>query len=408
MKKNIVVDKRPLNVGLIGGGKGAFIVHPHEKAIFMDGTRQVVCGALHQDPKIAMKEAGNWPHSIRGYRNYDEMLQKELTLPHGERMDAVLVVTPNHAHYDPVMKALAAGFPVACEKPLCLNLNQATDMVKMVRRTGVPFMLLHTYLGYWTSGLVRFIVRSGLIGGVRWVDAYYIQGWLATKLEATGQQQASWRVNPKFAGPSGCGGDIATHALMQLRFTTGLEVTEVQANLERFVPGRKLDDHFTAMCRLSNGGRALVRASQVCIGHKNDLGILIAGTKGEVRWMQEDPEHVIVDMLGRPQMKYSRANVSKGDGFLPENSTELDRLLNEPVIMPTIPSGHIEGFHDGFARLYRAFESTVRGWQQTRMALIDGSRFATVKDGWKGIAFIQACVESNKKNGAWVRMPRLR
>ena len=274
------MSKRLLNVGLIGGGRGAFIVNPHQKAIHFDGTRRVTAGALFPDPKIALEEAEKWPYPIKGYGSYDDMISAQAKLPEAERLDYVLIVTPNHVHYDPAMKAIKAGIPVFCEKPLCLNLKEAADLVKAVRKANIPFGVAHTYLGHWTSRLSRYIVRSGLIGDVRWVDSYYLQGWLATKLEATGQMQAAWRTNPKLAGGSGCGGDIGTHALMQLRYVTGLNVTDVSAQLETFVEGRALDDHFTIYCKMSNGGKALVRASQICIGHKNDLGITIAAPRG--------------------------------------------------------------------------------------------------------------------------------
>ncbi|HSA00917.1 MAG TPA: Gfo/Idh/MocA family oxidoreductase, partial [Candidatus Paceibacterota bacterium] len=221
--------KRPLNVGLIGGGKGAFIVQPHQKAIHFDGTRRVVAGALFPDAKIAMEEAEKWPYPIKGYGSYDEMIATQAGLPEDQRLDYVLIVTPNHVHYDPALKAIKAGIPVFCEKPLTVTLKEASDLVKTVRKNNIPFGVAHTYLGHWTSRFSRYIVRSGLLGEVRWVDSYYIQGWLATKLEDTGQMQASWRTNPKLAGGSCCGGDIGTHALMQLRFVTGLELKKVSA-----------------------------------------------------------------------------------------------------------------------------------------------------------------------------------
>ena len=393
------MTQRPLNVGLIGGGKGAFIVQPHQRAIHFDGTRRVTAGALFPDPKIALEEAAHWPYPIRGYGSYDEMIAANATLPPGEKLDYILIVTPNHVHFDPAMKAMKAGIPVMCEKPLTVNLKQAADLVKAQRKTGVPFAVAHTYLGHWTSRFSRFIVRSGLLGDVRWVDSYYIQGWLATKLEATGQQQASWRVNPKLAGASGCGGDIGTHALMQLRYVTGLEVTEVSANLETFVPGRALDDHFTTYCRLSNGARALVRASQVCIGHKNDLGIEICGTKGSLRWRQEDPEAITISLLGQPDRTYYRAAVSAKDGFLGDLPADL-------MAEPNIPPGHPEAFHDAFARLHRCFEADIRTWQTAGKVKVDGGKYATIDDGWMGLAFIETAVKSAAKKGAWTKMPK--
>lgn len=393
--------QKPLNVGLVGGGKGAFIVHPHQKAIHFDGTRRVVAGALFPDPKVALEEAANWPFPLRGYGSYDEMIAANATLPEDEKLDYILIVTPNFVHYDPAMKAMKAGIAVFCEKPLCLNLKEASDLVKTSRKLNIPFAVSHTYLGHWTSRFARYIVQSGLLGEVRWVDSYYLQGWLATKLEATGQQQASWRVDPKRAGGSGCGGDIGTHALMQLRYVTGLDVTHVSAQLETFVEGRQLDDHFTVYCKLSNGGKAMVRASQICIGQKNDLGIMIAGTKGTLRWRQEEPEELIISLAGQPDRTYWRNTVSAGDGFLPKT------LPADLMAEPTIPAGHTEGFHDAFARLHRCFEADVRLWKAGKKFNSDGSKYASVEDGWTGIAFLETCLKSSKKNGSWTAMPKL-
>jgi len=395
------MPNRPLNVGLIGGGRGAFIVHPHQKAIHFDGTRRVVAGALYPDPKIALEEAANWPYPIKGYGSYTEMIEDQKNQPEDQRLDYVLIVTPNHVHFDPAMKAIRAGIPVFCEKPLCLNLQEANALVKAVRKANIPFGLAHTYLGHWTTRLSRYIVRRGLIGQVRWVDSYYLQGWLATKLEATGQQQAAWRTNPKLAGGSGCGGDIGTHALMQLRYVTGLEVTHVSAQLETFVEGRLLDDHFTIYCKLSNGGKALVRASQICIGHKNDLGIEIAGTQGTLRWRQEEPEQLVVHLPNQPDRVYWRGAVAAGDGFLPKDEA-LEALLKEP----TIPSGHPEAFHDAFARLHRFFEADVRKWKAGEKFACDGGNYANIEDGWMGMAFIATCLKSSAKKGAWTAMPK--
>ena len=311
------MSNKPLNVGLVGGGRGAFIVNPHQKAIHFDGTRRVVAGALFPDPKIALEEAANWPYPIKGYGSYDEMISANASLPEDQKLDYILIVTPNFVHFDPAMKAMKAGIAVFCEKPLCLNLKEANTLVKTARKLGVPFGVAHTYLGHWTTRFSRYIVQSGLLGEVRWVDSFYLQGWLATKLEASGQQQASWRVDPKRAGGSGCGGDIGTHALMQLRYVTGLDVSGLSAQLETFVEGRQLDDHFTIYCKLSNGGRALVRASQICIGSKNDLGILIAGTKGTLQWRQEEPESITISLANQPDRIYWRGASHPEMGFCP-------------------------------------------------------------------------------------------
>jgi predicted dehydrogenase len=394
------MSKRPLNVGLVGGGKGAFIVQPHQKAIHFDGTRRVTAAALFPDPKIALEEAANWPYPIKGYGSYDEMIGANATLPENEKLDYIVIVTPNHVHFDPAMKAIKAGIAVFCEKPLCLNLKEATDLVKAVRKYKVPFGVAHTYLGHWTTRLSRYIVRAGLLGDIRWVDSYYLQGWLATKLEATGQMQASWRTNPKLAGGSGCGGDIGTHALMQLRYVTGLDVVAVSGNLEKYVEGRPIDDHFTTYCQLSNGGKALVRASQISIGHKNDLGIEVCGTKGTLQWRQEQPESLTILLSNQPDRVYWRGAVSPGDGFLPKD------VPADLMAEPTIPSGHPEAFHDAYARLHRCFEADVRKWEAGESFNIDGSKYASVEDGWMGLAFIETAIKSSAKKGAWTKMPK--
>ncbi len=327
------------------------------------------------------------------------MINANATLPEDKKLDYILIVTPNHVHFDPAMKAIKANIPVFCEKPLCLNTKEARALVKEVRDRNIPFGVAHTYLGHWTSRLSRYIVQSGLLGEVRWVDSYYIQGWLATKLEATGQMQATWRTNPQMAGGSGCGGDIGTHALMQLRYVTGLNVVELSAQMETFVEGRPLDDHFTIYAKLSNGGKALVRASQVCIGYKNDLGIVIAGTKGTLRWRQEEPEQLTILLPNQPDRTYWRGDVKAGDGFIPKD------IPADLLAEPTIPAGHPEAFHDAFARLHRCFEADVRKWHAGEYTGNDGSKYANIEDGWMGIAFIETCVKSSNKKGGWVKMP---
>ena len=195
----------------------------------------------------------------------------------------------------------------------------------------IPFCLAHTYIGHWTSRLARFIVRSGLIGSVRWVNSSYLQGWLAGRTEDTGSMQAEWRVDPKRAGISCCGGDIGTHALMQLLYVTGLEVVRVSAHLETFVSGRALDDHFTAYCELSNGGKAMIHASQIAIGHKNDLRIEVNGDKGTLVWRQEEPEQLTILLPNQPDRIYWRGAVSPNDGFFGDIPAE---LLAEVTIPP--------------------------------------------------------------------------
>lgn len=390
-----MASPRPLNVGLIGGGCGAFIAQPHQKAIHSDGTRRVVAAALHPNPEIAMQEAQNWAYPIKGYPSYVDMINDQKNLPEEERLDYVLIVTPNFVHFDPALKAIEAGIPVMCEKPLTIDLEQADVLVKEATSRGLPFAVAHTYLGHWSSWFSRFVVTSGLLGDIRWVDASYIQGWLAKQIEKQGGESgADWRTDPKRSGGSLCGGDIGTHALMQLRFVTGLDVTKVSAHLETFVKSRMLDDHFTTYCELSNGGKAMVRASQIAIGHKNDLSIEVNGTKGTLVWRQEEPEKVTIMLAGQPDRVYWRGDVQPNDGFLGDVP---ECLLKEP----RIPSGHGEAFHDAYARLHREFEKDIRAWKEGKSFSYEHTRYATVLDGRMGLAFIDAALKSNANQGAW-------
>jgi predicted dehydrogenase len=391
------MSKRVLNVGLIGGGRGAFIVNPHQKAIHMDGTRRVVCGALHQDPKIAMEEAQNWPYPIKGYAHYDEMIADQAKKPIGQRVDYVVIVTPNFVHFDPALKCIKAGLPVFCEKPLTITAKQAEQLEAAVKKHKVPFGIAHTYLGHWSSWVARWIIKSGKLGAVRWADAYYLQGWLATRLETTGQMQASWRTDPKMAGASCCGGDIGSHAYMQLRFVTGLEVTSVRGIVETFLKGRQLDDHFTTYCELSNGGKALVRASQICIGHKNDLGLEVNCERGSLVWRQEEAEGFIIRLPGEPDRTYWRGELKGKDSFLGDLP---DWVGGEP----TIPSGHLEAFHDAYRRLHKSFEEDVRLYNDGKAFSCDGSKYANVHDGVMHMRFIEAAVKSSKAGAKPVKV----
>ena len=391
------MPKRVLKVGLVGGGGGAFIVNPHQKAIHFDGTRRVTCGALHQDPEIAMSEARKWAYPIKGYPSYDAMIEEQAALPIGERIDYALIVTPNFVHFDPAMKLIEAGIPVFCEKPLTVTAAQAEELAKVVKRKKVPFGIAHTYLGHWSSWFSRWLITSGKLGAVRWVDSYYLQGWLAERCELDGVMQAEWRTDPKKAGASCCGGDIGTHAFMQLRFVTGLEVKSVRGMVETFLEGRQLDDHFTTYCKLSNGGRALIRATQIAIGHLNNLGIEVNCEKGSLIWRQEDAEKIIIRTPSGVDRTYWRGSVPEKDEVLGKVP---GWLLNEP----TIPPGHVEAFHDAFARLHREFEKDVRLYNAGRKFKCDGSRYANINDGVKHMKFIEAAVKSSKNGSKPIRM----
>ncbi len=308
------MSNRPLNVGLVGGGKGAFIVHPHQKAIHFDGTRRVVAGALFPDPKIALEEAANWPYPIKGYGSYDEMIAANATLPEDQKLDYILIVTPNFVHFDPAMKAMKAGIAVFCEKPLCLNLKEANDLVKTVAQAQRP-LRRGPHLPRPLDQPVQPLHRPQRPARRRPLGGQLLHPGLARDqarshrpaagLLARGPQarrRFRLRRRHRHARPHA--------APLRHRPRTS---TQLSAQLETFVEGRTLDDHFTIYCKLSNGGKALVRASQICIGHKNDLGIEIAGTKGTLVWRQEEPEAVTIMLAGpaRPRLLARRGHARR-------------------------------------------------------------------------------------------------
>lgn len=388
-----------LKVGIVGGSSG-FIVNAHQKAIFMDGTRRVTAGALSSNPERAVKAAANWPYPIRGYESFGTMVDGEVGMSKENRIDYVVIFTPDHAHFEPAKRFLEAGVPVFCEKPLTDSHSDSEALLKIVTEKQVPLCVAHTYLGHWTSRLARFIVRSGLLGEVRWSDANYLQSHVAVRSTKPGFRERKLPFDPSTVKSGNCGFSIGTHALMQLRYVTGLEVDSLSAHLETFVktgvPDEfSQDDHFTAYCRLSNGGKALVRATQIAIGHKNDLRIEVNGDRGSIRWSQEDSEKLVVSLIDQPDRTYYRGGIQANDGFfgdIPED------LLAES----TIPWGHSEGFHDAFARLHRCFEKDVRAYQSGEFKSADGSKYATVEDGVVGLRFVEKAVESSKNGNAWV------
>ncbi len=340
-----------------------------------------------------MKTAKLWSYPICGYPDVPTMIRKEKA--RGENgIDMVVILTPNNCHADQAMRFLQAGIPVFCEKPLTTDLTSAKALARTVKKTGVPFGVAHTYIGHWTSFLARHIIGKGLIGQVRRVVSTYDQGWLHEALEKTGQRQAKWRTNPKQAGKSGCGGDIATHALMQMRFMTGLEVDKIlHADMRVFVKGRKLDDNFHTFCKLSNGGIAQISATQIAIGHKNDLNTEINGTTGTIRWKQEDSEKLTVYSVKHgAELTYWRGAVPERDPFL----GDVPKWLLQ---MSTLPSGHGEAFHDAFRRLYEGFELDVRRWKtgEDKMGNDAGTTYAGIDDGIAHMRFIDMAVRAGGK-----------
>lgn len=377
-------------MGMVGGGKDAFIGAIHRLAANMDGLIELCCGALSINPDVA-KESGAslFLPEHRTYLTYDEMITKESQLPASERMDFVTIVTPNFAHFAPAMMALDHGFHVVIEKPIAFTLDEAKQLHQKVQETGLTLCLTHTYSGYPLVKQARAMVADNVFGKIRKVWVEYPQGWLSKLSEREGNAQAAWRTDPKKSGKAGCMGDIGTHAAHLAEYITGAQITQLCADLNAMVEGRMLDDDGNVLLQFSNGARGVLMASQVAAGEENALKIRIYGEKGGIEWAQHDPNTLLVKWLDAPT-QILRAGGNYGD-----------RLSKYAIHNSRTPGGHPEGYLEAFANIYRNFALTLS-------AKIDGTAptpemldFPNTNDGLRGMAFIDNVVASSASDQKW-------
>lgn len=371
----------PLKLGMIGGGQGAFIGAVHRLAAQLDNSFVLMAGALSSTPDRALasaRELGLAP--ARSYTSWEGLIAGESRLPAGERVDAVTVVTPNATHYAIARALVEAGFPVILDKPMVTTLADARDLARLVASRHAIFAVTYNYTGYPMVRHAAELVRSGELGAIRKVFVEYHQGWLATKLEDSGQKQAAWRNDPAQAGAGGSIGDIGTHAENLLSTVTGLDIEAVCAELTSFVPGRKLDDDAVILLRLSGGARAVITVCQVAIGEQNNLTLRVHGDKGSLWWRQEEPNQLRIATLDGVTRIVSRGEVSTPAAA---GATRL-------------PPGHPEGFIEAFANVYRGVAAAIRSGGPGQ-----APGYPTVHDGLRGVAFIEHVVRSARTGGAW-------
>jgi predicted dehydrogenase len=381
---------RKLRMGMVGGGKDAFIGAIHRLAANMDGLIELCCGALSINPEVAKDSGASlFLPEHRTYLTYDEMITKESQLPASERMDFVTIVTPNFAHFAPAMMALDHGFHVVIEKPIAFTLDEAKQLHQKVQETGLTLCLTHTYSGYPLVKQARAMVADNVFGKIRKVWVEYPQGWLSKLSEREGNAQAAWRTDPKKSGKAGCMGDIGTHAAHLAEYITGAQITQLCADLNAMVEGRMLDDDGNVLLQFSNGARGVLMASQVAAGEENALKIRIYGEKGGLEWAQHDPNTLLVKWLDAPT-QILRAGGNYGD-----------RLSKYAIHNSRTPGGHPEGYLEAFANIYRNFALTLS-------AKIDGTSptpemldFPNTNDGLRGMAFIDNVVASGASDQKW-------
>ncbi|HEX2101094.1 MAG TPA: Gfo/Idh/MocA family oxidoreductase [Candidatus Synoicihabitans sp.] len=385
---------RKLRMGMVGGGRGAFIGAVHRMAARLDGEIDLVAGCFSSDPeKSRLSGKDLFLDPSRVYATYQEMAEREAALPAEQRIDFVSIVTRNNTHYAVAKAFLEAGIHVVCDKPLCFTLAEGRKLREVVRRTGRVFALTHNYTGYPMVKEAREWVRSGKLGKLLKIVVEYPQGYAITALNEDDDGAISnWRMDPSVAGISNCMGDIGTHAHNLARYITGLEVEEICAELSTFIPGRPLDDDGNCLVRFSGGVKGILFASQISSGEENNLRIRVYGTKGGLEWHQEDPNELVFKRADAPPVVHRR-----GNNYLSEAAQGATRT----------PFAHPEGFIEAFANVYRAAAVAIADSIAGRKPPKAGYDFPTIDDGLAGMAFIESVVKSSERGAKWVKFPTL-
>ena len=387
------MKNRKLRMGMVGGVSHAFIGAIHRRAAFMDNQIELVCGCFSVDPEISKSSGLSYflPED-RIYSTYQEMFEHEMTLPEGERMDFVTIVTPNRWHFEPAMMALERGFHVVVDKPMTFSLEEAKQLQKKVEETGLVLALTHVYSAYPAVKEAKARIAKGELGKLRRVYVEYTQGWLSERIELLGGNNAGWRTDPKRSGKAGCIGDIGTHAWHLSEYITGLKVKELCADLKAFVPGRPIDDDGAAFLRYENDVTGVLTATQIGTGEANNIRIRIYGEKGGLEWRQMEPNTLTLRWRDRPTEILDIGN----NGY----------LTPEALWNTRTPAGHPEGFIEAFANIYRNFSLTVRAIKNGETPSGDCLDFPTVYDGVRGMQFIETMVEAgyndNVKWQKWI------
>jgi predicted dehydrogenase len=381
---------RKLRMGMVGGGRGAFIGRVHRMAAALDGRIELVAGAFSSDPeKARLSGADLFLDPARVYGDFREMAEKEAA--RGDRIDFVSIVVQNHLHFEVAKTFLEAGFHVVCDKPMTHSLEEALELRGIVRRSGLIFALTHNYTGYPMVKEARRMVRDGELGRILKIVAEYPQGHAVGSVEGGGQI-SNWRADPAIAGISNCMGDIGTHAHNLVRYVTGLDIDELCADLTTFVPGRTLDDDGNCLVRFRGGAKGILHASQISNGDENALAIRVYGTQASIEWHQEEPNDLIVKSANAPRRIFRRGNNYLGPEARANSRT---------------PFAHPEGFIEAFANLYLGVAQAITDRIDGIPAPEDGYDFPGVEDGVAGMAFIATAVKSSAAAEKWVKFPVL-
>ena len=376
-----------IRLGMVGGGSGAFIGAVHRMAARIDDHFDLVAGALSSTAEKSLasgRELGLDPE--RCYGSFEEMSQKEAERPDG--IEAVSIVTPNHVHYPAAKAFLERGIHVICDKPLTSNLEDAKRLKAVADSSNALFILTHNYTGYPMVRQAREMVAEGLLGTLRVVQVEYAQDWLTEAVEQTGAKQAVWRTDPKQSGVGGATGDIGTHAFNLATFVSGLTLDSLAADLDSFVEGRRVDDNGHVLLRFEGGAKGMLWCSQVAPGNENALKLRVYGTKGGLEWEQENPNYLWFTPFGEQKRLVTRNGAGAG-----VSAARVSR----------IPGGHPEGYLEAFATIYTEAAAAINA-AKAGTTVDPAVTYPTIDDGVRGVAFVEACVASSRKDGAWVKV----
>jgi predicted dehydrogenase len=382
---------RKLRMGMVGGGRGAFIGTVHRMAANLDGRIELVAGCFSSNPeKSRLSGEDFFLDPSRVYTSYQEMALAEAALPADKRIDFVSIVARNDLHYKVAKCFLEAGIHIICEKPLAFSLAEGKLLQEAVRTSGCVFALMHNYTGYPMVKEARQMVQEGKIGKILKVVVEYPQGYAITALKEQNDGSISnWRMDPSISGISNCIGDIGTHAENLAQYITGLEIDEIAAELSTFIPGRPLDDDGNMLVRYKGGAKGVLYASQISHGDENNLNIRVYGTDGALEWHQEHPNELILKHAERPRQIWRRGNSYNGSA-----ASKFTRT----------PFGHPEAFIEAFANIYCAAAEAISDAVSGKQAPAEGYDFPSIEDGITGMAFIEAAVRSSKNNSAWTKL----
>ena len=375
-----------LKYGMVGGGQGAFIGDVHRKSINLDGMADIAAGCFSRSyDNTLVTGKGLGISEDRLYKTFEEMADAESKRP--DKIDFVVIVTPNVTHYAAAKAFLNKGINVVCDKPLCFEEAEARELADLAKKNNLLFGVTYTYTGFPAVKHAREMIRKGDLGDILFVTGEYPQDWLITPQEKEGSKQAEWRTDPALAGKSNCVGDIGSHIENMISYVTGLKIKSICARLDKIMPGRVLDDNATVMVEYTNGAKGVYWSSQIALGNDNGLEFRVYGTKGGIEWRIEDPNYLKVALLGQPKTVLSRGR---------------DSLYPRAQSLSRIPSGHPEGYFEAMGNIYKTYIGALIKQKAGQALTGDDLDFPNAENGLDGVKYIGKCVESSQKGAVWV------